>query len=100
MIVEAIANMVGNDFKKEFDVQWRIFHVTLGKERFYKVCFISNKLTRIHPHNEEKVRRRFDDLAHNEKEELFREYGEGRKDAGFVVQNIEDKKRRVRSVAG
>lgn len=91
-IVSAIANIVGNEFMNEFDVQWRIFHVTLEQERFYKVCFISRKLTKLHPHNEEKVRKRFDDLAHNKKEELFRKYNEDKKGANFLVQKIEDKK--------
>lgn len=92
LIVSAIANTVGNEFMKEFDVQWRIFHVTLDRERFYKVCFISSKLTRLHPHNEEKVRKRFDDLAHSQKEELIRKYREDTRNAGFHVQNIEDRK--------
>lgn len=92
LIVSAISNIVGNEFMKEFEVQWRIFHVTLGKDRFYKVCFISNKLTRLHPHIEERVRKRFDELAHHDKEDLLREYREDMKSSDFQVQNIENKK--------
>lgn len=92
LIVEAIGNIVGNEFKAEFDLQWRIFDVTLDKERFYKVCFISSKLTRLHPHNEEKVRKRFDDLAHYKKEELLGKYRSSRESAGFVVQEMQEKK--------
>lgn len=90
-IVEAIANLVGNEFVNEFDVQWQIFDVTLDKERFYKVCFISRKLTKLHPHNEEKVRKRFDDLAHLQKKVLLRKYLKEKKNASFQVQYIQAK---------
>lgn len=90
-IVEALANMVGNEFSTDFEIQWQIFDVTLDKERFYKVCFTGKKLTRIHPHNEEKLRERFDELAHYDKEKLFELYGHEKKKSDFKVQGIKQK---------
>lgn len=90
-IVEALANMVGNEFSKDFEIQWQIFDVTLDRERFYKVCFTGNKLTRLHPHNEEKIRERFDELAHYDKEKLFEQYGHEKKKPDFKVQGIKQK---------
>ncbi len=92
LIVAAIANIVGNELMKEFDVQWRIFDVTKDKDRFYKVCFISHQLTKLHPHHEEKVRQRFDQLAHYQKGLLLKKYRKDEKDPSFIVQNIESKK--------
>lgn len=91
-IVEALANLVGNEFREENDVEWRIFHVTLGEERFYKVCFTGRKLTRLHPILEKKVKERFDELAHSSEKELMEEYRSRRKSSGFRVMNIQDLK--------
>lgn len=91
-IVMALANLVGNEFLKEFKVQWRIFDVTLEKKRFFKVCFIGHKLTKLHPHIEDKVRKRFDELAHLDKRELLKTYNEERNLDNFTTQNIEEKK--------
>ncbi len=92
LIVEAISNIVGNELMTQFDLKWQIFDVTLDKERFYKVCFISQKLTRLHPSNDDKVRRRFDELAHYRKEELLNKYREDRRGKNFIVQKIQEKK--------
>lgn len=90
-IVEALANMVGNEFSKDFEIQWRIFDVTLDRQKFYKVCFTGKKLTRLHPHNEQKIKERFDELAHYDKEKLFEEYGHQKKKGDFKVQGIKEK---------
>lgn len=91
-IVEALANLVGNEFLNELKIHWRIFDVTLDKERFYKICFIGHKLTRLHPLTEEKVRKRFDELAHYDRNELMRDYHKERKRPDFIVENIQEKK--------
>ncbi len=88
-IVEALANLVGNEFRESLDIQWRIFDVTLDKERFYKVCFTGPKMSRLHPHNEEKVRKRFDELAHLGLKDLMREYEEKKETKDFTKQNIQ-----------
>lgn len=92
LIVEALANIVGNEFLKDFDVQWRIFDVTLDKERFYKICFSGHKLTRLHPHHEEMVKKRFDELAHCESDELLKRYRDEQKGDNFELQKIQEKK--------
>lgn len=91
LIVEALANLVGNEFLKGFEIQWRIFDVTLDKERFYKICFSGHKLTKLHPHNEETVRKRFDELAHNDLNELLKRYRNEQKDDNFQMQRIQEK---------
>lgn len=91
-IVEALANLVGNEFLKEFDIQWRIFDVTLDKERFYKVCFTGHKLSKLHPIHEEKVKKRFNELAHYDMDELMMRYHEERKSSDFRKQTIQKKK--------
>lgn len=91
-IVQALANLVGNEFLKEFDIQWRIFDVRLDRERFYKVCFIGHKLSKLHPLNEEKVKKRFDELAHTDMKVLMRIYDEQKRQSGFKKQVIQEKK--------
>lgn len=90
-IVEALANLVGNEFLKEFKIQWRIFDVTLDKERFYKICFSGHKLTKLHPHNEEMVKKRFDELAHYDLNELLKRYRDEQKHDDFQLQRIQEK---------
>ena len=33
VLVKAMADIVGNEFRNELDLQWRVFHVTLGEEK-------------------------------------------------------------------
>lgn len=91
-IVEALANLVGNEFQKEMEVHWRIFDVTLDKQRFFKICFTGRKVSRLHPIVEDRIKKRFDELAHYEKSELMRIYHKERKNQDFEVQNIQEKK--------
>jgi hypothetical protein len=91
-IVEALANLVGNEFIGELELQWRIFDVTLGKERFYKVCYSGPKLSRLHPHIEKRIKSRFDELAHFSMDDLMSKYHEERKGSGFKIQNIQELK--------
>lgn len=90
-IVEALANLVGNEFSGQIDIRWKVFDVTLDKKRFYKVCFTGHKLTRLHPHMEEMVKNRFDELAHLGKDELMRMYNKSEKNSGFKIEHIEEK---------
>lgn len=87
-IVEALANLVGNEFREDLDIQWRIFDVKLADERFYKVCFTGHKMNRLHPHVEERVRKRFDELAHEDYKELMRKYNEEKREADFRKEGI------------
>ncbi len=91
-VVEALANLVGNEFLNELEIHWRVFDVTLGNERFFKVCYSGPKLSKLHPHIEKKVKNRFDELAHFSKEDLMRKYHDERKASDFKIQNIKELK--------
>lgn len=90
-IVEALANLVGNELKGEMDIDWKIFHVTLDRDQFYKVCYVGHKLTRLHPVAEKRVRERFDELAHDSKDDLVHTYRARLKDDGFTERKVENK---------
>lgn len=89
-IVEAMANIVGNEFLMEFDIEWRVFHVEKAEDRFYKVCFTGRKLSRLHPMIEGKVKERFDNLSHLSKKELLNEYDRKRRNSDFRREYVRD----------
>lgn len=91
-IVEALANIVGNEFAGKIDIRWKVFDVTLEDKRFYKVCYTGHKLNRLHPRIEDNVKKRFDELSHLTSSELLRMYHKSEKDSGFRVEGIEEKK--------
>ncbi|QRF74968.1 hypothetical protein Thermo_00461 [Thermoplasmatales archaeon] len=63
-LVMAMSNIVGNEFKAELGVDWRIFHVTLGENRYFRVLYAGPHLSKLHPLNEKRIRERFDELSH------------------------------------
>ena len=85
-ITEALANLVGNEFMNKIDIDWRIFHVKVGNERFFKVCFTGSKMSRLHPILEKQVRQRFDTLSKTSKEEILSLYREEEKKKTFKRQ--------------
>jgi hypothetical protein len=85
-ITEALANLVGNEFTNKIDIDWRIFHVKMGNERFFKVCFTGSKMSRLHPILEKQVRQRFDTLSKTSKEEILSLYREEEKKKTFKRQ--------------
>ena len=46
-VVMALGNLTGNYFKsvEHMDITWRIFHVTLDKEKYYRVLYRGEKLS-------------------------------------------------------
>ena len=60
-LVSAMANIVGNEFRSEMDIDWRIFHVTLGENRYFRVLYAGPHLGKLHPVNEKRIRERFDE---------------------------------------
>ena len=86
-ITEALANIVGNEFMKKMEIDWRIFHVKIDNEKFFKVCFIGPKMSKLHPLVEDEVRNRFNELSKNTKEELMKNYREERREPSFKVQH-------------
>ena len=91
-LVSAMANLVGNEFRSEMDIDWRIFHVTLGENRYFRVLYAGPHLGKLHPVNEKRIRERFDELSHKDYEEVMKEYREIKKKGGFVSQSIQEKK--------
>jgi hypothetical protein len=89
-ITEALANLVGNEFMKGMDIDWRIFHVKLGKERFFKVCFTGPKMSRLHPIIEKEVRKMFDELSRMTKNDLLEKYHEEERKGTFKRQYSRD----------
>ena len=91
-LVSAMANLVGNEFRSEMDIDWRIFHVTLGENRYFRVLYAGPHLGKLHPVNEKRIRERFDELSHKDYEEVMKEYREIKKKGGFVSQSIQERK--------
>lgn len=91
-LVSAMANIVGNEFRSEMDIDWRIFHVTLGENRYFRVLYAGPHLGKLHPVNEKRIRERFDELSHKRYDEVMKEYREIKKKGGFVSQSIQEKK--------
>lgn len=90
-IVKALTNLVGNEFLDQLNIDWRIFRVAKGTDRFYKACFIGKKLTRVHPLVEEKIRKRFDELSRYSKDELEKMYHAEKHKKDFRVRGIVQK---------
>ena len=91
-ITEALANIVGNEFSNSIDLDWRIFHVKLGDEKFFKVCFTGPKMTRLHPLLEKEVRTRFDALSFYKKDDILKLYREREKEKTFKKQYVREVK--------
>ena len=91
-LVSAMANIVGNEFRSEMDIDWRIFHVTLGENRYFRVLYAGPHLGKLHPVNEKRIRERFDELSHKSYDEVMKEYREIKKKGNFVSQSIQEKK--------
>jgi hypothetical protein len=85
-ITEALANIVGNEFLERIELDWRIFHVKLEDERFFKVCYTGPKMSRLHPLLEKEVRMRFETLSLSSKDEILKLYREEEKKKAFRRQ--------------
>ena len=91
-LVSAMANIVGNEFSSEMKIDWRIFHVTLGENKYFRVLYAGPRLGKLHPVNEKRIKERFDELSHKSYKEVLKEYGEIKKKGNFVSQSIQEKK--------
>ena len=90
--VLALANITGNDMENEFEVDWRIFHVTLGENKFFKVLYTGKKVGKLHPGIEKKIREHFDKLSKLELNDLMREYREKQSSGNFRKVDIKELK--------
>ncbi|MGC8515525.1 MAG: DUF2004 domain-containing protein [Thermoplasmata archaeon] len=89
-LVKAMADIVGNEFRKEMDLQWRVFHVTLGEEKYFRVLYAGPHVGKLHPHNEKKIRERFDNISHQSYDQVMHEYQALRKQDNILTQQIQE----------
>jgi len=90
--VYALGNLTGNRYKDELEIDWRIFHVTLGNEKFYKVLFTGKKVGHLHHGADSAVRKYFDDLSKKDYNEIMSLYEKAKKEPGFVTRPISELK--------
>ena len=91
-LVVAMANIVGNEFSSEMKIDWRIFHVTLGENKYFRVLYAGPRLGKLHPVNEKRIKERFDELSHKSYEEVMEQYKAIKKRGNFISQPIQEKK--------
>ncbi|OWP56139.1 MAG: hypothetical protein B2I17_07340 [Thermoplasmatales archaeon B_DKE] len=91
-LVMAMSNIVGNEFKAEMGVDWRIFHVSLGENKYFRVLYAGPHLSKLHPLNEKRIRERFDELSHKSYKEVMEECNRAKKTGNFTSQPIQEKK--------
>jgi hypothetical protein len=91
-LVVAMANIVGNEFSSEMKIDWRIFHVTLGENKYFRVLYAGPRLGKLHPVNEKRIKERFDELSHKSYEEVMEQYKAIKKKGNFISQPIQEKK--------
>jgi hypothetical protein len=91
-LVAAMANIVGNEFSSEMKIDWRIFHVTLGENKYFRVLYAGPRLGKLHPVNEKRIKERFDELSHKSYEEVMEQYKAIKKKGNFISQPIQEKK--------
>jgi hypothetical protein len=89
-LVKAMADIVGNEFRDELDIQWRIFHVTLGEEKYFRILYAGPHVGKLHPHNDKMIRERFDELSHQSYDQVIHEYQQLVKQGKIVTQKIHE----------
>ena len=89
-LVKAMADIVGNEFRSNLDLQWRVFHVTLGEEKYFRILYAGPHVGKLHPHNEKKIRERFDNLSHQNYDQVMHEYQALKKQDNILTQQIQE----------
>jgi predicted sulfurtransferase len=91
-IVLALANITGNKYKENLVNNWQIFHVTLGKDVYYKVLFSGKGIGVFHQNNEKEIRAYFDNLSKQSYEDLIHKYETEEKNSNFQKVEIKELK--------
>ena len=62
-VVTALGNLTGNYFKnnENMDITWRIFHVTLDKDKYYRVLYRGKRINDLHTEIKKKIKEKFND---------------------------------------
>jgi hypothetical protein len=89
-LVKAMADIVGNEFMDELDLQWRIFHVTLGEEKYFRILYAGPHVGKLHPHNDKRIRERFDNLSRLSYDQVMHEYKELSKQGKILTKQIQE----------
>jgi hypothetical protein len=89
-LVKAMADIVGNEFRSNLDLQWRVFHVTLGEEKYFRILYAGPHVGKLHPYNEKKIRERFDNLSHQNYDQVMHEYQALKKQDNILTQQIQE----------
>ncbi len=89
-VVLALANLTGNYFKQDekMDITWRVFHVTLDKDKYYRVLYRGEKLSDLHPENKKRVKNKFDELSKTDYNALMAEYDSASRKDNFQKVEI------------
>ncbi|MCL5666052.1 MAG: hypothetical protein M1315_04365 [Candidatus Thermoplasmatota archaeon] len=85
-IVEALANLTVSTLSGKFKLDFRVFHVTLGEKKYYRVLFVGEGMNRLHPLHEKAVKETFDSLSKESPKELFSRFNDLKKEG--KVKNI------------
>ncbi len=91
-VVSAISNLTGNYFLQNelSDLKWQIFHVTLDKDKYYRVLYKSEKLNDIHPVMKKKLREKFDEYGKYNYDNLMELYNKEKLNNNFKIRDIKE----------
>ena len=91
-VVTALGNLTGNYFKnnENMDITWRIFHVTLDKDKYYRVLYRGKKINDLHTEIKKKIKEKFNDLSKMDYNSLMDLYKKSMEDKNFAVINVKD----------
>lgn len=91
-VVTALGNLTGNYFKnnENVDISWRIFHVTLDKDKYYRVLYRGKKINDLHPEIKKKIKEKFNELSKMDFNSLMNLYKKSMEDKNFAVINVKD----------
>ncbi|MEM0139214.1 MAG: DUF2004 domain-containing protein [Ferroplasma sp.] len=91
-VVLALANLTGNYFMNDklSDIKWQVFHVTLDKDKYYRVLYKGNKITDLHPETKKKIKEKFDELGKMDYDSLMAMYEKEKKQNNFKTVDIKE----------
>ena len=81
--VLALADLTGNYFLSNLDIDWRVFHVTLDRQKYFRVLFTGRKTGALHPEVHKEIREKFDSMSKLPYAELMRLYDREAKSSDF-----------------
>ncbi len=79
-LVQALAALTAENFSGKFDISYRIFLVTLGDQKYFRILFKSDSLTSEHVFNRKLVRKKFDEIAHMSYNDVMSRFKDLKKD--------------------